>query len=157
MNQKRTVVVAGALSALLLSASAAFAVGSGLFSAGTADKVGTFQAIEQAAASRRPASIRPSSTTRPDASASTPARGSQAPAYESDSTPDVTQPSVAPTTPETGSGGFRPTTATSGGSEDHGTTTTETPPPRTIDPPTTSTSHPEHEVETPDPGPGSDD
>jgi hypothetical protein len=47
MTRKRTVFVAGAISALLLSASAMFAVSSGLFGSGRAEQVGTFQAIEQ--------------------------------------------------------------------------------------------------------------
>jgi hypothetical protein len=156
MNQKRTVVVAGTLSALLLSASAAFAVGSGLFSSGTADKVGTFQAIERTAAARRPASNQPSSATRPDGSRSAPAAPQTA--RNHDSTPGVTESTVGATAPGTVSPGFVvPPATTPGEPEDHGTTATQTPPPPTIDPSPTAPSYPEHEVEPPDSGRGSDD
>jgi hypothetical protein len=47
MTRKRTLVVATAISAVLLGVSAAFALSSGLFGARRAEQVGTFQAIEQ--------------------------------------------------------------------------------------------------------------
>ena len=158
MNHKRSVVVAGALSALLLGASGAFAVGSGLLSSGVADKVGTFQAIEQAAAKRGLSSNEPARTPwNESTSTSSASPAAQDPAQDNDSVAAATPPAAGSTVPETGSHGFQPPAATSHEDEAHGTTTTETSPPPTIDPSTTSTSHPEHEVEPPDNGRGSDD
>jgi len=91
MTRQRTVLVAGAISALLLSASATFAVSSGLFGSGRAERVGTFQAIEQRLS---PASVPATSAPRSPARTLTPPQS--APATSSSPRADDVTPSHTP-------------------------------------------------------------
>ena len=156
MSTQRTVIVAATVSGVLVSASAAFALWSGLFGAGQADRVGTFQAIEQrVVASSTSTTASQSTTGHPTTSATegsttTEGRG-----------PEVseTEPSTTESAPATTSVASVPTgltTTTDDGRVHAGPTTTDdTEPPVATSSPSTSTT--ERETGGTDDGRGSDD
>lgn len=88
MNPQRTIIVGGTISGVLVSASAAFALWAGLFGAGQANQVGTFQAIEHRVVA--------TSTSRPSGSTTSTGRGSTT------TTDDASRPTAG--SPETTSG-----------------------------------------------------